>query len=87
MASMTNNVEFYTKKQISGFLYDKSDKVNTYTKAQDNDLLAEKQPTIGIDDLSISMTNGLLDAINSKQNLLPDKDCITLQQVATLETL
>ena len=87
MASMTNNVEFYTKKQISGFLYDKSDKVNTYTKTQDTDLLSEKQPIIGIDDLAISMTNGLLEAINSKQNLLPDKDCITLQQVATLETL
>ena len=42
MASMTNNVEFYTKKQISGFLYDKSDKATTYTKAQDNDLLSEK---------------------------------------------
>ena len=77
MASMTNNVEFSTKEQISGFLYDKSDKVNTYTITQDDLLLAEKQPTIGIDDLAISMTNGLLDAIQSKQNLLPNKDCIT----------
>ena len=69
------------------FLYDKSDKVNTYTKTQDHDLLSEKQPVIGLNDLAISMTNGLLDAINSKHNLLPDKDCITLQQVATLETI
>ena len=87
MASMTNNVEFYTKKQISGFLFDKSDKTNTYTITQDNLLLAEKQLVIGLDDLAISMTIGLVDAIDSKQNLLPSKDCITLQQVTTLETL
>ena len=87
MASMTNNEIFYTKKQVQGFLFDKSDTVNTYTITQDNWLLAEKQPTIGIDDLAISMTNGLLDAIKSKQNVLPAKDCITLQQVTTLETL
>ena len=74
MASMTNNEIFYTKKQVQGFLFDKSDKINTYTKTQDDLLLAEKQPVIGLDDLSISMTNGLLDAINAKHNLLPDKD-------------
>ena len=87
MASITHNVEFYTKKQISGFLNDNSDKVNTYTIPQDDALLSEKQPVIGVDDLAISMTNCLLDAIKSKQNLLPNKDCITLQQVTTLETL
>ena len=87
MASMTNHCELFTKKQISGFLYDKSDKVNTYTKTQDNDLLSESQPVIGLDDLAISMTIGLTDVIDSKQNLLPSQDCITLQQVTTLETL
>ena len=67
MASITNNEEFFTRRQVRGLLFDKSDKVNTYTKAQDNELLSEKQPLLGIDDLTISMTNGLLDAIDSTQ--------------------
>ena len=87
MASITNNVDFFTKKQISGFLFDKSDKITTYTMTQDDELLTGKQPVIGVDDLSISMTVGLLDAIQSKQNVLPEKYCISLQQVITLETL
>jgi len=87
MASITNNTEFYTKRQVSSFLFDKSDKATTYTIVQDDELLSGKQPVIGIADLSISMTNGLLDAIDSKQNLLPDENCISLKQVTTLETL
>ena len=31
------------------------------------------------------MTRGLADAVNSKQNLLPSSNCITLQQVSGLE--
>ena len=87
MTSINNNTEFFSKKQINSFLFDKSDKINTYTKLQDDSLLAEKQPVIGIDDLAISMTNGLLDAVNAKQNILPDADCITIAQVTTLNTL
>ena len=87
MASMTNNEIFYTKKQVQGFLFDKSDRINTYTKTQANELFSEEQPVIRLDDFAISMTIGLIDAIDSKQNLLPTQDCITLQQVTTLETL
>ena len=86
MASITNNEEFFTRRQVRGLLADKSDKVTTYTKTEDNELLSEKQPLLGINDLTISMTNGLLDAIDSKQNLLADDNCITLKQVISLET-
>ena len=87
MTSMTNNEIFYTKTQTQGFLFDKSDKINTYTKTQNDAMFLEKQPVIGIDDLSLSMTIGLIDVIDSKQNALAIKDSITLQQVTTLETL
>ena len=32
------------------------------------------------------MTNGLLDAIDSKQNLLPLENALTIKQTTTLET-
>lgn len=76
-----------TRTKFKNLFDDKSDKANTNTKAQENALLAEKQPVIGVDDLAISMTNGMLDAIDSKRNLLPAEDCITIHQVTTLETL
>ena len=58
MASITNNDVFFTRRQVRGLLLDKSDKATTYTKTEDNELPSEKQPLLGIDDLTISMTNG-----------------------------
>ena len=87
MASMTNTEIFYTKNQTQTLLFNKADKVNTYLESEVDAFLRDKQPLVGIDDLTISMTAGLDTAIRSKQNTLANENSITIKQVATLETI
>ena len=76
----------YTNQQINAFLDTKQDKSISSSAAQIDNLLSQKQKTIGEDDLSVSMISGLQDVLNSKANTLPSTNAVSIQQVSNLES-
>jgi hypothetical protein len=84
MASLTNLTDYWTKTQVTSQI---TSAVNTSVQNTLNTVqqsLNQKQNIIGNNDLTISMTNGLQDAINAKQNVLPASNAVTIQQVTNL---
>ena len=76
----------YTNSQINAFLDTRQDKSISYSAAQIDNLLSQKQKTIGEDGLSVSMISGLQDVLNSKANTLPSTNAVSSQQVSNLES-
>ena len=76
----------YSNSQINAFLDTKQDKSVSYNASQIDNLLSQKQKTIGEDDLSVSMISGLQDVLNSTANTLPSTNAVSIQQVSNLES-
>jgi len=86
MASLTNIVPYYVKPEMDDKLSQKADVNNVFSVAEAIQLFAEKQNVITDDDLTISMTSGLQQALDNKQDVI-QVNGLAINKVSNLENI